>query len=157
MAGQLGHHGGGVQFDPQEGGDNTFMLGRGNTQAVLPVEITQPWGEMHERPANPPGGFTSTGALRALPPRPQITSTSMEPYSGLAAAIAKWRMDNTTAQVRELEWQRGVGGDKTKITQFQEIAGALQEFKMYLFVKPGSAFCMVVHSPMKFMAISKAT
>jgi hypothetical protein len=52
----------------------------------------------------------------------------------------------------------GVGGKKTKISQFQEVAGALQEkFKTYLFIKPGSAFCTVVHSPMKFMAISKAT
>ncbi len=59
---------------------------------------------------------------------------------------------HTKAQVRELEWQKGVGGDKTKITQFQEVAGALQEFKTYLF-----AFCTVVHSPMKFMAILEAT
>ncbi len=50
-----------------------------------------------------------------------------------------------------------MGGDKTKITQFQEVAGALQEFKTYLFVKTGNAFCTVVNSPMKFMAISEAT
>ncbi len=85
-----------------------------------------------------------------------MTSTLTEPYSGLAAAVAKWQTDDTTALVQELEWQRGVGGDKTKITQFQEVAEALQEFKTYLFVKPGSAFCTVVHSPMKFMAISEA-
>ena len=56
----------------------------------------------------------------------------------------------------ELEWQQGVGGDKTKITQFQDTAGGLQEFKTYLFVKPGSAFCTIVHLPMKFMAILDA-
>jgi hypothetical protein len=50
-----------------------------------------------------------------------------------------------------------VVGDKTKITQFQDVAGALQEFKTYLFMKPGSAFCTIVHSPMKFMAIIEAT
>jgi hypothetical protein len=51
----------------------------------------------------------------------------------------------------------GGWGQKTKISQFQEVAGALQEFKTYLFIKPGSAFCTVVHSSMKFMAISEAT
>jgi hypothetical protein len=63
----------------------------------------------------------------------------------MAAAIPKWGIGNTKAQVRELEWQKGVGGNKTKITQFQEVAGALQEFKTYLFLKPSSAFCTVVH------------
>ena len=46
---------------------------------------------------------------------------------------------------------------KTKTTQFQDVAGALQEFKTYLFMKPGSAFCTIVHLPMKFMAITEAT
>jgi hypothetical protein len=75
----------------------------------------------------------------------------------MAAVIKKWGTGNNIAQVQELEWQRGVGGDKTKITQFQEVAGALQEFKTYLFVKPDSPFCTVIYSPMKFMAISEAT
>ena len=35
--------------------------------------------------------------------------------------------------------------------------GNLQDFKAYLFVKQGSAFAMVMHSPMKFAAISTAT
>jgi hypothetical protein len=52
---------------------------------------------------------------------------------------------------------QGVAGERTKITQFQDVAGALQEFKTYLYMKPGSAFCTVVHSPMKFMAITMAT
>ena len=57
----------------------------------------------------------------------------------------------------ELKWQREVGGDKPKITQFQETAGGLQDFRAYLFIKPGSAFCTIAHSPIKFMAISTAT
>jgi hypothetical protein len=60
-------------------------------------------------------------------------------------------------QVQELHWQQGIGGNKAKLEQFQDVAGALQEFKTYLFVKPGSTFCTIVHSPMKFMAITKAT
>jgi hypothetical protein len=57
----------------------------------------------------------------------------------------------------ELQWQQGVSGNKPKIAQFQDDAGALQKFKTYLFMKPGSACCTIVHSPMKFMAITEAT
>jgi len=35
--------------------------------------------------------------------------------------------------------------------------GSLQEFKAYMFVKQGSCFATVMHSPMKFPAISAAT
>jgi hypothetical protein len=49
------------------------------------------------------------------------------------------------------------GGRKTKITQFQEMVRALQEFKTYLFMKKGSVFCTVIHSPMKLMALNKDT
>ncbi len=35
--------------------------------------------------------------------------------------------------------------------------GSLQDFKAYLFVKQGSCFATVVHSPLKFAAISAAT
>jgi hypothetical protein len=35
--------------------------------------------------------------------------------------------------------------------------GSLQEFKSYIFVKRGSCFATVMHSPMKFTAISAAT
>jgi hypothetical protein len=43
------------------------------------------------------------------------------------------------------------------IKQFQEVAGAIQDFKTYLFLKKGSIFCTVMHSPMKFVALSDAT
>jgi hypothetical protein len=74
----------------------------------------------------------------------------------MATAVTKWGIGNKNTQTNELRWQQGVGGDKTKIEQFREVAGALQEFKTYLFIKPGSAFCTVIHSPMKFVAITNA-
>jgi hypothetical protein len=37
------------------------------------------------------------------------------------------------------------------------MVGALQDFKTYLLLKPGSAFVMVVHSPMKCVTINKET
>ena len=43
------------------------------------------------------------------------------------------------------------------IAQLKEIMGNLQDFKVYLFVKQGSSFTTVMHSPMKFAAISAAT
>jgi hypothetical protein len=43
-----------------------------------------------------------------------------------------------------------------KIKQFQEVVGGLQDFWTYLFMKPGSAFVIVLHLPMKFVAISEA-
>ena len=54
-------------------------------------------------------------------------------------------------------WQEGVGGDMTKRDQFHEVVGALQEFKVCLFLKPGSAFYRVIHSPLKYVAITVAT
>ena len=75
----------------------------------------------------------------------------------MAAAIKKWGIGDTVMQNAELRWQQGVAGDKNRITQFQEVVGALQEFKTYLFMKPGSAYCTIIHSPMKFMAITEAT
>jgi hypothetical protein len=75
----------------------------------------------------------------------------------MAAAIDKWGVGDAETQVQELLWQQGVGGDKAKIKQFRDVAGALQEFKTYIFVKPGSVFCIVVHLPVKFMAITEAT
>ncbi len=78
-------------------------------------------------------------------------------YSGMATAIAKWGTGDKISQTTELRWQRGVGGDRTKADQFCEVVGALQDFKTYLFIKLGSAFCTVIHSPLKFVAIIEAT
>lgn len=50
-----------------------------------------------------------------------------------------------------------MGGDTAKINQWKEIRGSIQEFKAYLFIKQGSCFVTVVHSQMKFAAISAAT
>ena len=58
---------------------------------------------------------------------------------------------------RDLKWQRDVNGNTQKIKQFQEVVGGLQDFRTYLLMKPGSAFVTILHSPMKFVAISEAT
>jgi hypothetical protein len=78
-------------------------------------------------------------------------------YSGMATAIKKWGIGDTQSPTSKLRWHQGVGGDKVKSEQFCEMVGALQEFKTYLFIKPNSAFCTVIHSPLKFVAITKAT
>jgi hypothetical protein len=102
-------------------------------------------------------GFQGCGQNHGRPTTATGGTPPTVPYSGLAAAVSRCKTNDTAVLEQELEWQRGVGGNKTKVTRFQEMAGGLQEFKTYLFVKRGSAFCTVVHSPMKFMAISDAT
>jgi hypothetical protein len=66
-------------------------------------------------------------------------------------------MDDEANIQRELKWQKDVGGNSPKIKQFQDVIGALQDFKTYLLLKPGSAFVMVVYFPIKFVAINKET
>ena len=58
---------------------------------------------------------------------------------------------------RDLKWQKKVAGDAQRINQFKEVVSGLQDFRTYLFMKPGSAFATVLHSSMKFVAISDAT
>ena len=78
-------------------------------------------------------------------------------YSGFDKAIKKWGLGTKASTSRDLKWQREMDGDAQKITQFKEVVGGLQDFRTYLFMKPGSAFVTVMHSPMKFVAISDAT
>ncbi len=152
----FGRQGGRVQFDPQ-GGYNMFTLG-GATPPKCHQQKSRNRGgrDLGDVPANPPTGPGATAASIAPPQQPQTTMTKGT-YSGMAAAIRKLGIGDSNVQMRELLWQQGVGGEKTKISQFQEVAEVLQEFKTYFLIKPGSEFCTVVHSPMKFMAISKAT
>ncbi len=58
--------------------------------------------------------------------------------------------------MQDLKRQKKVDGDAQKISQFKKVVGGLQDFCTYLFMKPGSAFVTVLHSPMKFVGISKA-
>jgi hypothetical protein len=74
----------------------------------------------------------------------------------MATAIAMWGIGDEMSQANELHWQQGVGRDRAKAEQFREVVGALQDFKTYLFIKPSSTFCTVIHSPLKFMAIATA-
>ena len=78
-------------------------------------------------------------------------------YSGFDNAIIKWGTGTEASIARDLKWLREMDGDTQKITQFKEVVGGLQDFFTYLFMKPGSAFVTVMHSPMKFVAISDAT
>jgi hypothetical protein len=75
----------------------------------------------------------------------------------MAAATKKGGLGTQANIIQDLLWQRSVGGDTAKIAQWKEIMGNLQDFKAYLFVKQGSSFTMVMHSPIKFTAISVAT
>jgi hypothetical protein len=65
-------------------------------------------------------------------------------------------MGNKASIMHELKRQIDIAGDTQKIKHFQEVVGGLQDFRTYLFIKPGSAFVTILHSPMKFV-ISKAT
>jgi hypothetical protein len=85
------------------------------------------------------------------------TPAQIVPYPGFNKALKKWGIGNDASIVRDLKWQRDVDGNAQKIKQLQDVVRGLQDFSTYLFIKPGSAFVMVLHLPMKFVAISKAT
>jgi hypothetical protein len=90
---------------------------------------------------------------------PLVTSTQQAPplYSGFSSAIARWGT-GTEEEIRQnLKWQADILGDTTKIKQFQEMVGALQDFRTYLLIKPGTVFVTVLHSPIKFVALSEGT
>jgi len=92
------------------------------------------------------------------PPNTSVTTPNKATsYSGMAAVTQKGGLGTPATIIQELTWQRSVGGDPTKINQWKEVMGSLQEFKAYMFVKQGSCFATVMHSPMKFAAISAAT
>ena len=78
-------------------------------------------------------------------------------YSGRATATRKGGLGTPTTIPQELNWQRSVEGDPTKINHWKDVMGNLQEFKAYIFVRQGSCYATVMHSPMKFAAISPAT
>ncbi len=76
---------------------------------------------------------------------------------GQATATRKGGLGTPATIMQELNWQRSVGGEPTKVNQWKEVMGSLQEFKAYMFVKQRSCFATVMHSPMKFAAISTPT
>ena len=160
----------GVRFGtPPPPGDRTaadgaaqetiFSLGGGGRQhindayreraaSVPPQVITQQWSENHEGGDGPPGGQQNAIG------RPDMTATT---YSGMATATRKGGLGTPTTIPQELNWQRSVEGDPTKINHWKDVMGNLQEFKAYIFVRQGSCYATVMHSPMKFAAISPAT
>jgi hypothetical protein len=88
---------------------------------------------------------------------PPVERTTSAAYFVMVAANAKWGMGTQELQNLKLAWQKAVDGDTSKIKVFQKTTGGLQEFKTSLFIEKGSAYCPVLHSLMKFMAITKAT
>ncbi len=131
----------------------------GPTQGPLAYIVSQ-YGE--EGRGNKGATMAQQGRMATMPAQGMATQTApvVSPnagYSGMATAIAKWGIGDEISQTTKLRWQLGVGGDRTKADQFCEVVGALQDFKTYLFIKPGSTFCTVIHSPLKFVAITEAT
>ena len=141
----------------EQTGTNVFALGGGGGRreddtgaAAPPREITQlsQWTTPNERGDEMGEEHPLAGANVGQKPAP---------YSGLATAIARGGVGTPATIPHELNWQRLVDGEPAKINQWKDIMGSIQDFKAYLFVKPGSCFATVVHSPMKFAAISSAT
>ncbi len=83
----------------------------------------------------------------------RANTTQDPPYSGFDEAMNKWGMGMEASILRDLTWQREVDGNDNKKTQFKNLVGGLQDFRTYLFIKPGSAFVTVLHSTMKYVAI----
>jgi len=129
--------------------DNFFALGRGRAGqtddapviSAPPNEITQQW----------------TQESRGAEAQATDLATTTTTYSGMGAAINRGGLGTKATITQDLAWQRSVGGDTTRISQWKEVMGSLQDFKAYLFVKQGSGFATVMHSPLKFAAISAAT
>ncbi len=103
------------------------------------------------RASGGPGPPPVQGAAMSAPPQRN------PPYSGFDEAIKRWRIGTEASILRDLAWQREVDSNATKIGQFKEVVGGLQDFRTYAFIKPGSAFVRVVHSIMKYVAISELT
>jgi hypothetical protein len=85
-----------------------------------------------------------------------VTGTT-RPYSGFDEVLKRRGPSGDTTTVQDLKWHWDINGDMQKIKQFQEVVGGLQDFRTYLLIQPGSAFLTVIHLPLKFLAISKAT
>ena len=101
-------------------------------------------------------------AAREEIPRGESTAlaTGAEPsqYSGFNNAIKKWGTGSKESVTRDLKWQRDMDVDTEKTSCWKPPRFPhLFHFIIIIFMKPGSAFVTVLHSPMKFVAISEAT
>jgi hypothetical protein len=147
----------------------TFSLERDTAQPPPPMTQREPpfedFGGGNNVATNQPqrdhgvplGGLENTGALRVGVGAVLATAIGTSPYLEFDDAIQKWGMGTKASIARDLKWQCDVDSNLQKTTQFKEVIGGLHDFRTYLFMKPGSAFVTVMHSPMKFVAISKAT
>jgi hypothetical protein len=148
--------------DEEPRGGGLFALGRGSGAGQLVATAHTQQGETADR-TTPPGlhGIGDPppiqGGVDYIPGATPAERATSAAYSGMAAAIAKWGTGTQESKNCKLAWQKAVDMDTSKIKLFQETGGGLQELKTYLFIKKGSVYCTVLHSSMKFMAISKAT
>ena len=142
----------GVRFGEQ--GDRG-ELGRANNAFALDAR-----GEPNNAVAStPPTEITqwTVNTQDETPHSSPLATPTGAPYSGITAAIHKGGSSTVASMAQDLMWQRAVEGDAGKITQWKEVMGSLQEFKAYLFIKQGTCFATVLHSPMKFAAINPST
>ena len=124
VAGSFGQARGAVRIDLNQV-VNPFTLGGREPRPLPPAGVPPQWGDPRDAVStHPTSGIP--GATTQGPPQPQAAQTApTAQYSGMANAITKWGTGDNGKQSVELQWQQEVVGDKTKITQFQEVAGAL--------------------------------
>jgi hypothetical protein len=101
--------------------------------------------------------WTKEETQNATPQSNRPATQTETPYSGMTAAICRGGLGTVASITQDLDWQQSVVGDTGKISQWKDVMGGLQHFKAYMFIKQGSCFATVVHSPMKFPAINSAT
>ncbi len=102
------------------------LRGASNTTIQQPEGTPPTFGDMGEGVPKPMGAQVAQNGGQV----PLVTATQQAPplYSGFSSAIARWGA-GTEEEIRQnLKWQADILGDTTKIKQFQEMVGALQDF-----------------------------
>ena len=120
VAGNFGRARGEMHLNlPQ--GENLFTFGGSGTFQAPPAGVPPQWGDLREAiPAHPQIGIPRIVAQGPSQPQAALAAPTVQ-YSGMAATIKKWGIGDTVTQSVELQWQQGVAGKKTKITQFQDV------------------------------------
>jgi hypothetical protein len=135
--------------------DNVFALGGGGAGPTEDTpEFTAPMREITQQWMQDKGGAEAQATDRE---NTTHIATEATAYSGVGAAIRKSGLGTKMTITQDLAWQQSVKGDPTKINQWKEVMGSIQDFKAYLFIRQESGFATVMHSPLKFAAISVAT
>jgi hypothetical protein len=157
VAGLFGCQGGGVQFNLQ-GGGNIFSFGGGGFPLRTAGKYyTTTGGWQGRRQGNTRGATTHGGVCACNPSTTSMFATTwgtvLRNGSG-HQQVGHRGCQDAGARTALAARGRGQQGKTQAVLRHRR---ALQEFKTYLFVKPGSAYCTFMHSPMNFMAITKGT